>query len=208
MFDRHERRSLDDDKLQLLELHSLPAGFNRTLADRPPFERDYRGEYTPYREIDSESSFAPPRLRRTVRRPFIVNLGDSLHRMEDCYREGKPMYRRRWYHTVGCSVFDGICINQDDFEEIDCASCIRSTFECFIKGCSHKEFYVDRHGTRRCTSCKIELGQDEDPDIYEEDDFREADDPPERDDPEMFLNLPREETYRKWNIERRFNQAR
>jgi hypothetical protein len=168
-------------------------------------------EYDPYRPQQWDPAKPLDRrlkLKRTLRRPFVMDLGDGARTM-DGWRgiTGLPIIERHWYFAVGCKVFDGLCINQGAFDEIDCASCIKSTFESFIKGCKHREFYIDPFGTRRCVACKDELGQEEDPDIYEEDDSPEEDDPPERDDVECIVNDRWSKNYRSWNIQGRWNQT-
>ena len=89
--------------------------------------------------------------------------------------------------------------------EIDCALCIRSTFEAFIKGCDHREHYVDPYGTIRCAACKAELGQMEDSDVFEDTDPREIDDPDECDEDDI-LHL-KSRIYASWNLDDRWNQV-
>lgn len=94
-----------------------------------------------WKDLDpGKDSLAPrPKLRRTLKRPFVTGLGET-DKISDFYigRSGRPVVHRTWYHGVGCSVFDGLCINQEEFEKIDCLACIKSTFESFIKGCPHR----------------------------------------------------------------------
>lgn len=207
MMNSYERQSAEREMLRTLELRSFPKDFKASPKNLPPSETGSRGEYTPYRQTDAGSGFGAPQLKRTLRRPFIVSMQETIQRLDNWKGvDGRPVHRRKWYHSVGCGIFDGICINQENFDEIDCAQCIRSTFESFIMGCQHREFYVDQYGTRRCAACKAELGQDEDADVFEEDDFLEEDDPAEVCDPEIFLNRSDYGSYRKWNLERRFDQ--
>jgi hypothetical protein len=148
------------------------------------------------------------KIRRTIKRPFVIDLGEKLKRMEGWIDgKGRPLYRRHWYNAVGCKVFDGLCINQADFNEIDCAQCIKSTFESLINGCRHREVYVDQYGTIRCVDCKDELGQMEDSDVFEDDDPGEISDPMERDDADSISNHPLCRNYRSWNLEGRGSQA-
>jgi hypothetical protein len=161
-----------------------------------------------------EKPEARPKLRRTVKRPFVSDVGEHAEELKNYIgRSGRRLIRRTWYHGVGCTVFDGLCINQTEFEEIDCAACIRSTFESFIRGCKHREFYVDQYGTRRCVDCKDELGQDEDPDSHEDDDPGEEDDfkeydgtEHEMDDVDLLLNRRVYGNCCSWNIEGKWDQ--
>jgi hypothetical protein len=163
-----------------------------------------------YRTPDEKFPALPTDLKRSVKRPFIIPLGCEIQRTNTAtcsHHSGMilPILKREWYHGLGCMVFDGLCANQSDFSKIDCAACIKSTFESFIKGCDHAETYVDQYGTRRCVACKDELGQDEPDDMPEEDDFLEDCDPREEDIPEDILNSYNP-NYRTWNLEGRFDQ--
>lgn len=163
---------------------------------------------------DREGVTDRPKLRRTLKRPFIIDLGENHEILDDWLGlNGDPVSRRTWYHGFGCAVFDGICINQTEFLAIDCAACIKSTFESFVKGCKHNKTYIDQHGTRRCAVCKDELGQDELDDFLECDDFPENDDPLEKGeadeygDPDILLSCAEMTGYRSWNIDGKLDQT-
>ena len=187
-------------------------------VQEPQIYNSWTEPCNPYRsqawDPGSEKPEPRPKLKPTVKRPFVTDVGEKAELMQNWIgRSGGSLIRRRWYHGVGCSVFDGLCINQAEFDGIDCAACIKSTFECFIKGCKHREFYVDRHGTRRCVDCKTELGQDEDPDSHEDDDPGEEDDfkevegaEDEMDDVDLILNHRLFRNYCSWNIEGKWDQ--
>jgi len=179
--------------------------------------------YNPYRSheaSENERFNAPPvtRLKRSIKRPFIIPLKPKrkLEGREYCLTNGYYIYNQKavqyeWYMGVGCFIFDGLCINQDDFNKIDCASCVKATFENFIRGCKHTSVYTDQYGTRRCMSCKDELGQNETDDPLEMDDFSEDDTPLEPEpleyaNPEIFLNREDMKGYRSWNLEGKVDQ--
>lgn len=182
-----------------------------------------KAEYTPYRSKDTPIGSRPDvpilKIRPTKKRPFIIPPKVNSKVLESTFfRSIDGVHRQAvshtWYFALGCSVFNGLCINQDDFNKIDCAQCIRSTFESFIKGCAHENYYVDHHGTRRCVACKDELGQDEPDDVPEMDDFsenddvlEEGDDPHEYGDPEIFLGQQGMEGYSAWGIENKVDQT-
>ena len=184
-----------------------------------------RDEYTPYRSVEGPNGTNPTvplaKIKRTIKRPFVIppKVSSEISKGIPTYYVIEGKYRIRavtykWLFGVGCSIFDGLCINQDDFSRIDCAACIKSTFESFIKGCEHQEAYVDQYGTRRCVACKDELGQDEpdDPpemgDHSEDDDpAGEEDDPPEYSYPESFLDRKGMEAYNSWNLEGKTDQS-
>ena len=152
------------------------------------------------------------KIKPTLKRPFIIpEVEDGPpkitriwngNRWEAATKKGPPI--------VGCAVFDGLCICQENHDEINCKECIKATFEAFLKGCRHREVYVDQYGTVRCAACKIELDQVEDSEPYEADDFLEEDDPPETDDADMILNGEdfKYQKYRTWGLEGAENQER
>lgn len=184
------------------------------------FVKDGYSPYRSHKAPEDERFSAPPvtRLKRTTKRPFIIPLKlEEKWEGREYYLTNGNIYNQkavqyRWYIGVGCLIFDGFCISQDDFNKIDCASCVKATFEDFVRGCKHTDTYTDQYGTRRCMRCKDELGQDEPDDPPEMDDHSEDDTPQEPEpleygDPEIFLNREDMGHYRSWNLEGKTDQC-